>query len=222
MTTLFNEKEQCLLCGATSDHTAIGSTNQFGSPDLDTRPPEMQRSTIPFWIRRCPVCGYCAPSLNQGPPAAKTIITGQQYRQQLEHPHYPEKANSFLCWAIIQAEVGNYVEAGWSALHAAWFCDDTKPAVAHVCRNRALELFECAKVKGVTFVQGVGAEEAVLADLLRRSGQFDKVKPVCESGISKQPIEVIVQVLTYQLALAANHDLGCFTIQQAVEYAQQA
>jgi hypothetical protein len=57
MTTLYREKSRCAVCGIATEYTSIGSTNAFGSPDLDTRPPEMQRSTIFAWVQRCPECG---------------------------------------------------------------------------------------------------------------------------------------------------------------------
>ncbi len=44
MTTIYNKKITCCLCNKESEYRGIGSTNAFGSPDLDTRPPQMQRS----------------------------------------------------------------------------------------------------------------------------------------------------------------------------------
>lgn len=55
MTTMYEEDFESYVCGTKSNHMAIGSTNSFGSPDLDTRPPEMARSTIYQFIQRCPL-----------------------------------------------------------------------------------------------------------------------------------------------------------------------
>jgi hypothetical protein len=222
MTTLSREKEQCFICGKTSEYTGIGSTNRFGSPDLDTRPPEMQRSTITFWIRCCPSCGFCAPKVSHGSEQYKEIIRSEKYLHQLENREYTELANSFLCWVIIQEEASNYAMAGWSAIHAAWACDDAKPQMATSCRNRAIELFQKALTEGDSFAQDTGAEEAILADLFRRSGQFDKARTMCEVGIGKKPTEVIEQVLNYQIALAAKQDTDCHTINQAMEYTKNS
>jgi hypothetical protein len=41
----------------------VSTTNEIGSRDLDNRPAEMMRSTIQYWICRCPKCGYCAPDI---------------------------------------------------------------------------------------------------------------------------------------------------------------
>ena len=46
MTTLVTEERKCVLCGKTNKHEIWISTNGFGAADLDTRPPEMMRSTI--------------------------------------------------------------------------------------------------------------------------------------------------------------------------------
>ena len=51
MTTLGTASAACAVCGTVSEYTVIQSTSRFGSPDLDTRPPEMERSTLPYWVR---------------------------------------------------------------------------------------------------------------------------------------------------------------------------
>ena len=57
MTTQSTVKRRCALCGAESEHTAIGGVNTFGAGDLDSRPAEPQRSAIVAWVQRCPQCG---------------------------------------------------------------------------------------------------------------------------------------------------------------------
>ena len=58
MTTLDEAKKKCAVCGKISAHFEVTSTNTFGAPDLDTRPPEMMRSTMDMWVQECPSCGY--------------------------------------------------------------------------------------------------------------------------------------------------------------------
>ena len=50
MTTLDERTSTCAICGGRSKQTVVASTNARGSPDLDLRPPEMQRSTMPYWV----------------------------------------------------------------------------------------------------------------------------------------------------------------------------
>ena len=46
MTTMFSKAVECSICGEKSNHTVIRSTNSFGSPDLDRRPPEMPLAMV--------------------------------------------------------------------------------------------------------------------------------------------------------------------------------
>ena len=227
MTTLFKEAEKCLLCGQSHEYVRVGSTNEFGSPDLDTRPPEMRRSTMPYWIRRCPSCGYCAPEVSEGPGEVERVVESREYRKQLGDRMYPELANSFLCWAMIQEEVGDYARAGWAALHAAWACDDEgTPEASRLCRLRAIELFRQARSKGDTFIEGQGAEQVIMADLLRRSGQFEQVGAMYQEGLppndpigglQAKPGKIVRDVLDFQKALALLKDDRRHRIEEAVK-----
>jgi len=73
MTTLTPDAMRCALCGELSEHLVVGSSSSFGPPDLDTRPAELVRSTLPYWVRQGPVCGYCASDLPC--KRATTILT---------------------------------------------------------------------------------------------------------------------------------------------------
>jgi len=218
MTTLFKTTETCRICGQSHEYVGIGSTNEFGSPDLDTRPPEMRRSTILYWVRRCPSCGYCAPQVSEGPEEAKEIVASEEYRRQLDDRAYPELANRFLCWALIQERVGSYARAGWAALHAAWACDDQGASeAARRCRLRALELFRQSQAQGKPFIEGRGAEQVLLADLLRRSGCFEQVAAVCQEGLRANPTQLVREVLAFQEVLARLKDDRAHRIEEAIQ-----
>lgn len=215
MTTLFEQTETCHICGSEVDYMAVGSTNTFGSPDLDTRPPEMARSTITFWIRECASCGYCAPDLSREQAQAEQTVRSSAYKSQLNHSAYPQLANRFLCWAMVQEAAGVYPSAGWAAVHAAWACDDANsPDAADQCRLRAAQLFQEAKANNSRFAQGAGMEEAILADLLRRSGRFEEAEMVCRQGLDAGAEDVVKQVLTFQARLARQHDRKPYTIEE--------
>ena len=216
MTTLFSQEETCFLCGTTAEFTVIGSTNRFGSPDLDTRPPAMMRQTIPYWIRRCPGCGYCAASLIEGPIDARDLVRSDDYQRQLRDPRFPDLANSFLCAAMIQLSQADWVEAGWSAVKAAWACDDAaRPAAAVHCRALAVTHFQTAQDEGFAFAQPGGIEAAILADLLRRSRRFKETQIECDTGLRRASEATVREMLMYQKALAAAGDDGRHTIEEA-------
>jgi hypothetical protein len=215
MTTLFRETKTCFVCGNKSEHTAIGSTNSFGSPDLDLRPPEMQRSTMPHWIQRCPTCGYCAASIAEGPEIAKEIVRSPDYLAQRDDPAFPWLADNFLCSSLIQAADSKESAAGWDALHAAWTCDDQAAEKAEFCRRKAIVLFIAARAKGQPFAKERTTEDLLLADLYRRSTQFDEVEGVCANGLAQRPHQLMAVVFLAQRQLARGRDSKRYTVADA-------
>ncbi len=190
MTTTYKEEKKCAVCGNTSKHTGIISTNAFGSPDLDTRPPQMKRSTIDMWIQTCPSCGYCAPDISEQIEKSSEVVRSDSYQRQLNNPEFPKLANAFLCFSLIQESAGEYARAGWACIHAAWSCDDDgSDAAAQKCRMKAVTLFQRAKENGQRFAEQAGAEEALMIDLLRRSGQFELAIRTCDDGLKKKARE---------------------------------
>lgn len=230
MTTIFEITEQCLVCGTVSSHAEIGSTNAMGFSDLDTRPPEMRRSTMEMWVRECPKCGYCAESLEEGgeAEAVRKIVLSPEYRKQLKKRSFPRLANRFLCRAMILEAQGVYGAAGWAALSAAWACDDSwenyqktdvrkKMETSSLCRQRATELFILAQKNGDEFAEGDGVQEAILADVLRRSEWFDAAVKSCLAGLEKQPEEIIQKILLFEKKLAEERDVYCYTLGHLVD-----
>ncbi|MBN2254321.1 MAG: hypothetical protein JW736_01295 [Deltaproteobacteria bacterium] len=210
MTTLQEETKKCAVCGNQSVHMEIISTKALGASDLDARPPEPERSSIRHWIQRCPVCGYCAPDIARGDKEMANIIQSADYRKQLKSSDYPELANSFLCWTLIQEEESQYKIAGWTAVKAAWACDDAGAAdAARECRRRAITLLEMARQKGQWFADNAGTEEAVIVDLHRRSGQFEQAMKLCEERLAMQPDSFIVRIMNYQKQLIGKKDVDC-------------
>jgi len=222
MTTLFSEQEACFVCGKNSEHAVIGSTNAFGWPDLDLRPPPMKRSTISHWIQRCPFCGYCASSVSEGPEIAKRIVTSPDYQEQRDDPAFPALANQLLCWTLIQTADGDDADAGSAALHAAWICDDEQAmANADICRRKAIAFFANARAKGQKFASDGATEALLLADLYRRTGQFDQVAAICEEGLAHHPEELMQSLFAAQRQLARNRDRQSHTTDEVLEQPDQ-
>lgn len=218
MTTLFPVERTCAVCGATSQQTVIGSTNSFGSADLDTRPPEMMRSTIFYWVERCPSCGYCAKDIGELEPGAREVVYSEAYRDQLNLPGYPARAIDFQCMALLQSSAGELASAGWSSLRAAWICDDTNDDEhAQECRWQAYNLFQEALQAEQQIAQQNGAGTAVMIDLLRRSGRFEWAMSIAEEGIQRAGLEqIFYNIFRFQYRLAGQRDRRCYTIAQAL------
>ena len=65
-----------------------------------------------------------------------------------------------------------------------------------------------------------GDEEAVLADLLRRSGLLYQVDAVCRKGLAATRNDTLKQVLDFERVLASRGDRGCYTVADAIAHAQ--
>lgn len=217
MTTDYEEKVRCCVCGAENEFTGISSTNTFGSADLDTRPPESMRSTISVWVQRCPECGYCASDVGVPRLEAQAAVTGKEYKDQLNDPTYPQLANSFLCKAIVDREAKDYSAATWALIHAAWACDDSDhPNQAMVCRQKAVDMLAVAEERGQQVAEQEGTSTAILADLLRRSGRLDQARKVIASRRDGIAEDIIVRILDFQTALIDKNDVSCHTIAEAL------
>jgi hypothetical protein len=219
MTTLYRKKIQCSLCKATNEFTGIGSTNTFhGSADLDTRPPEMMRSTMHIWVQRCPHCGYCASDIGQSLPEAQSIVKSKAYTDQLNDREYPELANSFLCEAQIHTVSGDYKATCWAFIHAAWACDDADcPAQAKLCRLKAADTLMLAEEHGQQIAAQDGSSAAILIDLLRRSRQIEQARQIIAARRGDITDEIMLQVIDFQARLLDIYDLSCHTIEEAIE-----
>jgi hypothetical protein len=218
MTTLFDREAICFVCGARSTHRVIGSTNSFGSPDLDLRPPPMKRDTMAYWVQSCPSCGYCASEIDEGPEIARAVVRSPEYISQVGAPSYPPLARQFLCFALILAADGEEAGAGQASLHAAWACDDGQAdAQAEACRLKAIALLTSAREKERWLPNDRASASLLQADLHRRAGNFGHVASACEEGLAADPEEPVRSLLLIQRRLAMRGDRNAYTIQQALE-----
>jgi hypothetical protein len=212
MTTFRRKDVTCANCRKSSTHQVLGSTNAFGSPDLDLRPPEMQRSTIEFWLQLCPHCGYVAPDLSE-PIGDMAVILGPEYQGTLIDQRFPELARRFLAHALLAVTLEPVIAAS-ARLRAAWVCDDSRQLeLAGQCRRLAAECFTALKPfedseKGIT--QG-----AVFVDVLRRAGEFDRAVAECDALLARpQATGILRQVLDYQRRLASGRDTTAHRVEE--------
>jgi len=223
MTTIYNERITCCLCGKESEYRGIGSTNAFGSPDLDTRPPQMQRSTMFAWVQRCPYCSYCSSDIAKASEKTKSVIESGEYQSQLKDKAFPDLANSFLCEAMIAEKEERFSEAAWAMIHAVWTCDDAGyEESAGKCRIKAVGLMKKGIAKGECFAEQDGLDIAIMADLLRRSGQFGEASVLIEKNQSRITEDIIKNILIFQKKLISQSDIKCHTISECLGINEQA
>ena len=217
MTTIIPVETECSLCGARSKQRLIGSMQTLGLPDLDTRPAELARSALPYGVQRCPTCGYCARDISLEYPEAERVIHSPAYEKILHKRTVTEKARQFLAWAAIQAENGEYGGAGWSSLHAAWVCDDAEKVKGAVeCRQLAVERFsrQLAQLGHITGLDEPSIIRLVLADLYRRTGQFDLAAGRAREGQERHPSDIVRFALELELALIEDQDSACHSLEE--------
>jgi len=222
MTTTVQNKVKCSVCRRKSSHTSVVSTNSFGSPDLDTRPPEMQRSTMQYWIERCPNCGYCTTDLSKSSVTVKKIIKNKEYINQLNNKRFPSLANSFLCYSIIQQSEKDFNGATWSVIHAAWVCDDAfRDEEAVFCRKLAIELLNLAEQisEGEVIDNAEKESNFVLKiDLMRRARDFGNAQELLSANMEKLINDNVKNVLEYQIFLINKNDDMVYTLEEAFDW----
>ena len=192
----------CALCGAPvrpPHHAPAPET----APDLDMRPGEPTRSTLPGWVATCPQCGACAPDLATLPAAARAIVSSPEY----QHLAGPEEVVAFLRWAMICEGLGHREEAGEAKLQAAWAADDAADIAASKYRRDAVALWGEARDAPMALR---------IVDLLRRAGDFPAAAAAADRAAALTSEESALQVLAYQRRLIAARDMGRHLISSAV------
>ena len=185
MTTYGSENVRCAVCGTESEQLRLLSTNSFGWPDLDLRPPEMRRSTMRAWLQECPSCGFVAADLSKVSSAEIAAIGGPvaepTWKEMLaDRSNSDALALRFDRRAFIEWQMNKQGLAGYRMLCAAWDADDrgdTQSAIAY--RTEAAAFLETA------LSNTPDAKEATdwtvqLVDILRRLGKWEEAADYCE------------------------------------------
>ena len=205
----------CGLCGSPSTQpTAPATPDSRQAPDLDTRPPEPLRSTIRFWMQTCPECGYSSSDISTIHELATDFIATPDYQRQRLDPAIPEPARPFLCHALILAHVKQYSDAGWTALHAAWTCDDLRnePGATRA-RLAAIAYWKHGKQHQQPFVSELAEEFALATDVLRRASKFEEALVTCTEGIGLEDLDpVLMHILLFEKTLIQRRDAGCYNL----------
>ena len=203
---------KCAVCGEESNQTVLASTNRFGSPDLDLRPPEMMRSTMRWWIQECPHCGYVSGSLDDETSVDAQWLKQESYISANSLNFASKLAGRFYKDYLISVAENAPKEAFYAALHAAWACDDSEDFDNSIlCRKAALEQLDIL----ISKENDNETYRVMRMDLLRRSGQFSSVVEEYENVRFSQ--ELLNRIKDFQLRLARQGDTDCYTVADCAE-----
>ena len=217
MTTMHAKEIKCCVCREKSNHEVVGSSYSHGSSDLDTRPPEMTRSTIYYSIQRCPSCGYCASDLSECSGVFKFSVESKEYQKIIGNKSIPKVAASFLALSYLKQQTLNYAESAWAAIHAAWICDDkNKEKASKECRKKAISMIENANAHSQNMGDQAGATEALTIDLMRRAGMFEQAFKLAEETKTKDIEGIILQIIAYEESLIESKDIDSHTVSEAL------
>ncbi len=208
MSTIMRRECTCAICGVTHEYRYVASTNTFGGePDLDSRPPEMLRSTMGLWVHGCD-CGYISREVSDKSSVSREWLQSENYLMS-EGLHFKSIiADSFYKGYLIKTYDNDIEDAFYMMLYAAWACDDINDVEnAIICRKKAVgissELLQS---------RYENCEELLLmrADLMRRSKMFEDLIKEYASVKVKQPLHK--QILKFEIKKAKEHDASRYTV----------
>lgn len=210
MTMVFEKNKICFVCKKESPHPVIASTHAFGSPDLDTRPPEGQRSTMRYWIQVCPHCGFAASDISKETPVTKAMIENRVYQECDGNLFLNPLAQNFFRQFLLANKGEHCKTAFFSLLHAAWACDDNQETYGAIrCRRLAVAQLE----KWMVLPDRDVDDETLMlikADLLRRS--YDFVTVINEFETITMKNEFHQKIIDFQLDRAKAEDANRYTV----------
>jgi hypothetical protein len=247
MTTIERITVTCAVCGEESQHTELSSTNAFGSPDLDLRPPPMKRQTVRLWVQACPLCGYVSDSIAQADDQVRDAMRTAEWKSLTGLPDdfSPETleqmaqrlgrmkarmirskwalasdspADIFLRRAFLAERAGDTATAAWATLWAAWVEDDEdKPEKASSNRRKAADLFRKGLDENRFDGEAGPTTRLVVVDVLRRSKQWNEALSFCRGVDTAGMDPRLTAVLRFQERLIAGRDDGCYRVVDATE-----
>ncbi len=227
MSTFGKEIKECAICGKKHESMVIMSTNSFGSSDLDTRPPQMMRSTLPYQVELCDECGYANVSIDYFlSDETEKIIKGPDYRRVFLDETINKLSKAFLLAGNLYNLHEEYKTSGVLYLKAAWAFDDHNDIDNAIsARKKAITAFNKYLKQEFTeeeilyrFNNEKEKEDLnvkmVIIDLLRRSGSFDEAKSLAKELLKKVDDKLTKEILTFQIKLSRKKDTACHKVSE--------
>lgn len=200
MSRTIQAEVKCWVCGKYSEQRILISTSRFGAPDLDLRPPEMERSAKKYIIQECPHCGYVAIDLSRKTTISKDWLKNTKYISCDNRMFKSEFAKKFYKYYLTSSIIGSIESAYCAVLNAAWECDDVGDVDnAFYCRKKALEEID-------KLIESSSKEILVVikADLLRRTDQFEILIEEYKDKVFSE--EMFNKIIAFQIDKARAQD----------------
>ncbi|MDR0838257.1 MAG: hypothetical protein LBN99_01285 [Oscillospiraceae bacterium] len=172
---------------------------------MDTRPPEMKRSTMPYWVQVCPECGYASSEVSRELSCSKEFLQTDEYKSFSLPEPVSGLTKAFIQKARIESQSDKYSEAWYSYLCAAWAADDKGDS--HWARqSRLLSLEQIGRIAKDEQNENL---TLIRADLLRKTGQHQRLlNEYSETRLSE---EFLNNILSFQLKKAREEDEATYT-----------
>lgn len=208
MTQIIPITHECSVCGKKVESYGLMSTNTWGSPDLDTRPPEMMRSTMNTWVQECPNCGYAAKSVKNELEIPRQYLESEEYRTCRGIEFKDELSRKFFKKHLISMKNEDKLTALYDIMHCAWACDDHQDeANAVTSRKIAIELVD-------ELIENIEDKETLLlmkADFLRRNKEFEQLIEEYENITFSE--DLLNRIIHFQIEKARKNDDACYTVE---------
>lgn len=208
-------KRTCAVCGKKHLYRfpAFGRRDAGPDPYLDLRLPMIDRDGMERLVQECPFCGYAAKDVNRPTQVTREYLGSEEYRTCGGLCFGEPLAGRFYRQHLILLRDEKFSEAFFALLRAAWLCDDDGEAAnAAACRRAAADLME----REILPNERTDVYELLYADVLRRSGQFEKL--VDQFSEIRPETEDYRRLIVFEYVLAEKQNDGCYTIKDALQF----
>jgi len=205
----------CACCGKKSVQKTVSECVAKGKMELDTRPPEEKRSALEYEVQECPECHYCSEDISSPiKNCGKDELNSDTYKNILEDGDTDNIARKFLLAGYLYQQAGDSRRAGLQMLRMAWRFDDLgDSSAAKDAREMAIAFYKEANEEEYD-----DATALLIADLLRRTGNFWDATMALEAAYHRSQDSLIISLLSYEKRLIVHRDTSAHDIGGGFDY----
>ena len=212
MSTFGMVRTKCFICKARNNFGEIRSTSSHGPSDLDARPSEPRRSTMPYWIQVCPSCGYVSSYVDDETTITRPFLESEQYIHCDGIAFVSTLASNFYQQHLIKLAEGDEDHAFTALLYASWACDDAKDQEnAILVREKAILLAD--RLLEANEINDAETVSLIRADMMRRAGHFEEM--IEQYKDVSYSTELSNQIIAFEIKLAEEKNAECKSVEEA-------